>query len=80
MQQSSSAALTVLDTIILPCLCEGSLHNTLPAVFSLLHAALWICMFAAQHGHGTHTSGTIAALRNGRGVVGVAPEGAHLYQ
>ncbi|KAF8057098.1 rpsL [Scenedesmus sp. PABB004] len=32
-----------------------------------------------QSGHGTHTSGTITALRNGRGVVGVAPEGAHLY-
>lgn len=32
-----------------------------------------------QHGHGTHTSGTIAALRNGRGVVGVSPEGAHMY-
>jgi subtilisin family serine protease len=36
--------------------------------------------FAPQHGHGTHTSGTVAALRNGRGVVGVAAEGAHLYQ
>lgn len=30
-------------------------------------------------GHGTHTSGTIAALRNRRGVVGAAAEGAQLY-
>ncbi|MBX6316110.1 MAG: S8 family serine peptidase, partial [Isosphaeraceae bacterium] len=30
------------------------------------------------HGHGTHVSGTIAALDNGFGVVGVAP-GANLY-
>ncbi|WIA20356.1 hypothetical protein OEZ85_006187 [Tetradesmus obliquus] len=29
--------------------------------------------------HGTHTSGTIGALRNGRGVVGVSSEGAQLY-
>ncbi|MBS0207792.1 MAG: S8 family peptidase [Planctomycetes bacterium] len=27
-----------------------------------------------RQGHGTHTAGTIAARRNGRGVVGVAPE------
>jgi subtilisin family serine protease len=31
-----------------------------------------------DNGHGTHVSGTIAAVRNGTGVVGVAPE-AHLY-
>ncbi|HEX4132391.1 MAG TPA: S8 family serine peptidase [Pirellulales bacterium] len=29
---------------------------------------------ADRQGHGTHTSGTLAARRNGRGVVGVAPE------
>ncbi|WIA12437.1 hypothetical protein OEZ85_012474 [Tetradesmus obliquus] len=29
--------------------------------------------------HGTHTSGTVAAARNGRGVVGVSAEGALLY-
>ncbi|KAF6253799.1 peptidase S8/S53 domain-containing protein [Scenedesmus sp. NREL 46B-D3] len=29
--------------------------------------------------HGTHTSGTIGALRNGRGVVGVSSEGAQVY-
>lgn len=29
--------------------------------------------------HGTHTSGTIAAMRNGHGVVGVSAEGAQLY-
>lgn len=29
--------------------------------------------------HGTHTSGTIAALRNGQGVVGVSAEGAQVY-
>ena len=26
-----------------------------------------------DHGHGTHVAGTIAALRNGRGLIGVAP-------
>jgi serine protease len=30
------------------------------------------------HGHGTHCSGTIAAARNGRGVVDVAPD-AEIY-
>jgi hypothetical protein len=30
--------------------------------------------------HGTHTSGTISAQRNGRGIVGVSAEGAQLYQ
>lgn len=29
--------------------------------------------------HGTHTSGTIAAMRNGQGVVGVSAEGAQVY-
>jgi len=27
-----------------------------------------------QNGHGTHTAGTIAAIRNGAGVIGVAPK------
>jgi minor extracellular protease Epr len=31
-----------------------------------------------DHGHGTHVAGTVAALDNGSGVIGVAP-GAHLY-
>ncbi|MBU2052676.1 MAG: S8 family serine peptidase, partial [Nanoarchaeota archaeon] len=31
-----------------------------------------------DHGHGTHVAGTVAALDNGIGVVGVAPE-ANLY-
>lgn len=31
-----------------------------------------------RHGHGTHVAGTVAALKNGMGVVGVAP-GATLY-
>jgi subtilisin family serine protease len=31
-----------------------------------------------EHGHGTHVSGTIAALNNDIGVIGVAPE-AHIY-
>jgi subtilisin len=31
-----------------------------------------------QNGHGTHVAGTVAALRNGKGVVGVAPK-ARLY-
>jgi hypothetical protein len=26
-----------------------------------------------EHGHGTHVAGTVAAMKNGRGVVGVAP-------
>ncbi|KAF8057743.1 ALG10 [Scenedesmus sp. PABB004] len=34
---------------------------------------------ADQNGHGTHTSGTIAARRDGRGIVGVSAEGAQLY-
>lgn len=29
-----------------------------------------------DHGHGTHVAGTVAALKNGDGVVGVAPEAA----
>ena len=31
-----------------------------------------------DHGHGTHVAGTVAALRNNRGLVGVAPN-ARLY-
>lgn len=31
-----------------------------------------------DHGHGTHVAGTIAAIRDGKGVVGVAPK-ANLY-
>lgn len=31
-----------------------------------------------DHGHGTHVAGTVAALQNNRGVVGVAPD-AYLY-
>ena len=34
--------------------------------------------FKDDHGHGSHVAGTIAALDNGKGVVGVAPE-ASLY-
>ena len=34
--------------------------------------------FADDNGHGTHVAGTIAAARDGRGVVGVAPK-ARLY-
>ncbi|MBI4348541.1 MAG: S8 family peptidase [Elusimicrobia bacterium] len=34
--------------------------------------------FKDDHGHGTHVSGTIAAIADGRGVAGVAPE-AELY-
>ncbi|MEK7383588.1 MAG: S8 family peptidase [Elusimicrobiota bacterium] len=34
--------------------------------------------YTDDNGHGTHVSGTIAALRNGKGVVGVAPK-ARLY-
>ena len=34
--------------------------------------------FMDDHGHGSHCSGTIAAVRDGKGVVGVAPE-ASLY-
>ncbi len=34
--------------------------------------------WADDHGHGTHVAGTIAALRNNRGVVGVGPH-ARLY-
>lgn len=30
--------------------------------------------------HGTHTSGSIAARRNGAGIVGVSAEGANMYQ
>jgi hypothetical protein len=30
--------------------------------------------------HGTHTSGTIGAQRNNRGIVGVSAEGAQLFQ
>ncbi|MFH2204809.1 MAG: S8 family peptidase [Elusimicrobiota bacterium] len=31
-----------------------------------------------DHGHGTHVAGTIAAVKDGKGVVGVAPQ-AHIY-
>lgn len=31
-------------------------------------------------GHGTHTSGTIGAMRNGKGIYGVSAEGAQIYQ
>lgn len=31
-------------------------------------------------GHGTHTSGTIGAMRNGKGIIGVSAEGAQIYQ
>ena len=44
--------------------------------------ALWFdttCKWCSSCRHGTHTSGTISALRNGRGVVGVSSEGAQLY-
>jgi serine protease len=34
--------------------------------------------YSDDEGHGTHVAGTIAALHNGKGVVGVAPR-AHLY-
>ncbi|MEK7383589.1 MAG: S8 family peptidase, partial [Elusimicrobiota bacterium] len=34
--------------------------------------------YADDNGHGTHVAGTIAALRDGKGVVGVAPK-ARLY-
>lgn len=34
--------------------------------------------FKDEHGHGTHVAGTLAALDNAIGVIGVAP-GAHLY-
>jgi serine protease len=35
---------------------------------------LFVRRCASSPGHGTHVTGTIAARRNGRGVVGVAPE------
>jgi subtilisin family serine protease len=41
--------------------CAGGVPNTDPAAWHDIH------------GHGTHTAGTVAAARNGVGVVGVAP-------
>lgn len=40
-------------------------------------AFLSVCVTACRHG--THTSGTIGAQRDGHGVVGVSAEGAQLY-
>jgi lantibiotic leader peptide-processing serine protease len=41
--------------------CVGGVANPSPAAW------------ADDHGHGTHTAGTIAAAKNGIGIVGVAP-------
>ncbi len=41
-------------------------------------SSAWADNVASCSGHGTHVAGTVAALRNGSGVVGVAP-GAELY-
>ncbi|SFQ99297.1 Proprotein convertase P-domain-containing protein [Lentzea waywayandensis] len=74
-QGSSSVTVGVLDTGV------DDLHDDLKANFDAANSAS--CAYGKLDtragswrdidGHGTHVAGTIAAAKNGRGVVGVAP-------
>jgi subtilisin family serine protease len=65
--QGQGVCVAVVDTGIAP-------HVDLPRPLAGKTFVPGTVSFNDENGHGTHVSGTIAARRNGQGVIGVAPQ------